>query len=235
MPGRRRSLKPSGSSEASSLGAYVLARLRSDILSAQLRPGMKLSINLLSESYEVGIGPIREALTVLSGDGLVSFERQRGFRVAAASKADFVDIAETRRRIECMTLALSIARGDEAWRDYLCEAKRCYAAVAERVGDRLPITEEWETHHRAYHIAMLLACGSETLLRFCVQLHDRYDRYRRMAIPQRALMAGVAVDHDEIMKAALARDIAGAVAILERHIDDTTAIVLDHLPADSDQ
>lgn len=52
--------------------------LRSDILDLKLRPGMIISIRDISESYEVGRTPVRDALISLSKEGLITFLPQRG-------------------------------------------------------------------------------------------------------------------------------------------------------------
>lgn len=208
-----------------SISDYALKLLRADILAARLAPGAKLPLKVLAGRYGVGINPLREALARLAGDGLVTLESQRGFRVAPASLADFEDVARNRRLIETTALAWSVERGGPAWRRDVTEARLAFAAVVEKVGDREAITEPWERPHREYHMAIVSACGSPILLEACRRLHDRYDRYRRIAVPSRAHMAGVGGDHDDIAEAALAGDGPGAAALLAQHIDDTTALV----------
>ncbi len=58
---------------------------------------------------------IREALTRLLGEALVTAEGQRGFRVAAASIEDFRDLSAVRRLVETEALRQAIAAGGEAW------------------------------------------------------------------------------------------------------------------------
>ena len=144
----------------SSEGAQVLVRLRHEILSARLAPGARLPVKFLTEFYEVGVTPLREALTLLCGAGLVVQETQRGFRVAPASRADLVDVAQCRRRLETMALALSIRRGDALWRRQVDQARRAFAEVAVREGDDGPIDDLWQDRHGRLHVALISACGS---------------------------------------------------------------------------
>ena len=175
--------------------------------------------------------PLREALTLLCGAGLVVQETQRGFRVAPASRADLVDVAQSRRRLETMALALSIRRGDALWRRQVGRMRRAFAEVAVREEDVGPIDDLWEDRHNRFHFALISACGSGALLNFCAQLHDRFDRYRRLALSSKALMAGITGDHDEIADTALSGDAAHAVALLDRHIAEMGALVLGHYAA----
>lgn len=214
--------------DARSIGEFALRRLRADILSARLAPGTKLKIRHLSAQYGIGGSPLRDALAQLAGDGLVILELQRGFRVAPVSHADLRDVAQARKRIELAALELSLERGDEAWRQRVRATYASFAVVKQKVGDTTPITEDWEQRHRAFHLALLSACASPTLMRFLAQLHDRFDRYRRIALPSRSYMGAVGDDHEAFMEAALAGRREEAIALLARHIDDTAALVEEY-------
>jgi DNA-binding GntR family transcriptional regulator len=77
---------------ARSLVEAAYATLRHDILDGTLAPGLKLRFEMLRERYGVGASTLREALTRLVGDALVTSEEQRGFRVAEVSLDDFADL-----------------------------------------------------------------------------------------------------------------------------------------------
>jgi DNA-binding GntR family transcriptional regulator len=57
-------------------------------------------------------------------------------------------------------------------------------------------------------------------LKFCLQLHNQFDRYRRLAgvIPW-VSQAIIRTEEDEIVRAALDRDAALARNLLARHIE----------------
>jgi GntR family transcriptional regulator, carbon starvation induced regulator len=214
--------------DARSISEFALKRLRADILSARLAPGTNLRIRLLTSHYQIGVSPLRDALAQLAGDGLVILESQRGFRVAPVSRDDLRDVADARKRIELAALELSTKRGDDAWQKRVRAAYAGFCHVKQKVGDSNPITEDWEQRHRAFHLALLSACSSPTLLHFCAQLHDRFDRYRRLALPSRSYMGAVGDDHEVFMEAALSGRQADAMALLGRHIDDTAALVEEY-------
>jgi GntR family transcriptional regulator, carbon starvation induced regulator len=213
--------------DAPSATTYVLNRLRADILSAYFAPGAKLPLKTLIDRYRTSVVPIREALAVLCGAGLAVSECQRGFRVAAASREDFTDVAEMRKRLETLALRMSIERADADWEKEVKEALEKLARISQKVGQDGPISDEWELLHRQFHFALIARCGSRTLLDFCFQLYDRYDRYRRLALPSKSYMAGVALDNDEIVAAAVGCRNDLAVALLEHHIDAMTEVILE--------
>ncbi len=212
---------------AASASSYVLARLRSDILSAYFKPNAKLYLKVLTSRYETSVAPIREALAVLSGAGLVISESQRGFRVAPASRADFIDIANLRKHLEISALEMSIARGGEAWSREIRKVHETFSRMSQKVGHDEPISDLWEACHREFHFSLISECNSPTLLNFWSQLHDRFDRYRRLSLPSGSYMAGTASDHGDIMEAVLGRDIARASKLMSDHIQAITDIVLE--------
>ena len=212
---------------ATSASSYVLARLRGDILSTHFKPNAKLYLKVLIARYETSVAPVREALAVLSGAGLVVSESQRGFRVAPASRADFIDIATLRKQLEVPALGLSIARGGEAWLQQIQRNYEIFSQVSQKAGHDEPISDVWEAWHREFHFALISECGSPTLLNFWSQLHDRFDRYRRLTLRSGSYMAGTANDHWDIMEAAISRDISRACMLMSDHIQAITDIVLE--------
>jgi GntR family carbon starvation induced transcriptional regulator len=212
---------------AVSASSYVLMRLRGDILSAYFKPNAKLYLKVLTSRYETSVAPVREALAVLSGAGLVVSESQRGFRVAPASRADFTDIAALRKQLEISALEMSIARGGDEWLLEIRKVHATFSRMSQKVGQDEPISDLWEACHREFHFSLIAECGSPTLLNFWSQLHDRFDRYRRLSLPSGSYMAGTASDHGDIMEAVLGRDIARASKLMSDHIQAITDIVLE--------
>jgi Transcriptional regulators len=64
------------------LEEYIYEILLEEILSLKLRPGMMISIRDISEVYDVGRTPVRDALIHLSKEKLITFLPQRGTMIA---------------------------------------------------------------------------------------------------------------------------------------------------------
>jgi GntR family carbon starvation induced transcriptional regulator len=137
-------------------------------------------------------------------------------------------------RIELAALDLSMQHADHAWQTRVRMSYEDFCRVKQKVGDPTPIDEAWEKRHRIFHLALVSACSSPTLLQFCAQLHDRFDRYRRLALPSRSYMGGLGDDHKEIMEAALAGRQKEALSLLTRHLEDTAALVGEYFKAPED-
>ena len=74
--------------------------LKDSILRNELLPGEVLSIDSLAKDLGISQTPVREALTKLSSDGLVEYERNKGFRVASITEDDVHETYEVRRLLE---------------------------------------------------------------------------------------------------------------------------------------
>ena len=70
-----------------SMKAY--SRIQEDILTSKFPPKHKLKVKQLSKDYNIGIIPIREALSKLESEELVSHIGQTGFTVSELSKEEF--------------------------------------------------------------------------------------------------------------------------------------------------
>src|SRR5688572_21410374 len=63
------------------LNEQVYDAVRALLLTDQLAPGQKLSLNRIADELSVSRSPVHHALTRLVGEGLVTVERRRGYFV----------------------------------------------------------------------------------------------------------------------------------------------------------
>lgn len=201
-------------------------RLRHDIVAGRLSAGSKLKLEGLLETYEVGMSPLREALTRLVGDLLVVSEGQRGFWVAPLSLDELDDISRVRTLIETEALNLAIRNGDSAWETAVGKA---FDALTE-IEERLPQTgepldpgalEEWERCNRAFHATLVSASGSPTLIRLRDQLYRQSERYRRVSLNVSRRWRNVHDEHVAIFDAAMQRNVLKAARMTELHMSRT--------------
>ena len=193
-------------------------RLRSDIIAGKLAPGAKLRIEELREDYQIGASPLREALNRLAGEGFVTVEEQRGFRVAPISADDLKDLSRMRIMLECEALRESIRNGDDEWEAKLVAAHHRLQKAEASYGTN---PAEWEQRNEEFHEALVGGCSSSWLLRLRHILYEQHKRYRFIAILARQEGRDVHREHLEIVEATLARDIRAACKATEYHIQYT--------------
>jgi DNA-binding GntR family transcriptional regulator len=218
--------------------AYRL--LRRDILATRLMPGAPLKLGALRDTYGVGWTPLREALSRLEAERLVTAISNRGFAVAPVSRAELEDLARARLLVELPLFVESIEKGGREWEDAILTShyrlSRCRSALEELPEE---LIDEWDDKHEAFHLALLGASTSSWLLRFRMMIADQLRRHHRflgLAPTLRAaaglkegyekavesLHEAVAIErHTELMEAALDRDIERAKILMTAHIGYT--------------
>lgn len=197
--------------------------LRQDLVNGRFQAGEKVAISALKEHYGVGLSPLREALNRLAAYGLLEQENQRGFRVPRLERRELDDIAEMRRELEGMALERAIRFGDAEW-----ESELLAAAHRLKRADMVPEeVDEWERLHTRFHRTLVAPCGSVWLLRFIEQLHDQFDRYRRMAPEAPEVRRVLDAQHGELVTLALERDIKAARALMDDHVRRSYEVALN--------
>lgn len=219
-----RSKSPSNSS--ATLSAQVYERLRDDIVTGDLLPGQRLTLESLGERYGVGMTPLREALSRLSASQLILGENRRGFRVAPATIAHLEDILATRQHVEPLVLRSAFEAGDLAWEARVLAAFHKLRGTAMYSPEYHAIRPEWEVSHRAFHLAVLSSATLHTLRHFQHVLWDHAARYRNLVSSSGLDEQVLLQEHSQICDAVLAHDVEMACLLLRRHIEKAGESVL---------
>ncbi len=223
--------------------AYWL--LRRDILNTKLRPGASLRLSALRDIYGLGWTPLREALSRLEAEKLVTAISNRGFAVAPVSRAELEDLTRARMVVELPLLMESIEKGGPDWESAVVTAhyrlSRC-KIVPDSASEEM--ADEWDEKHNAFHAALVSAATSNWLQRFQSTISDQLRRHHRflgLAPTQRAaaglsigyekavaaLQDAMAIEHHTaLMEAALDRDLERARALMTEHIGYTLQVYI---------
>jgi DNA-binding GntR family transcriptional regulator len=194
----------------------VYHQLRTMIIKCELSPGEKLKIESLKQRLDIGASPIREALSLLTSDGLVNRLDQRGFIVAPISRSNFDEILMLRCQLDVLALERSIELGAQDWEERI-------VILHHRLNRADPSDfETWEESHKSYHMGLLSECNSPILLNYCNQLYDQNIRYRFLAEESVDYQnRKVGDEHGEILQATLDRKAPAATLALKKHYQRT--------------
>lgn len=212
--------------------AYRL--IRHDILMGTLTPESRLKTDQLQKRYGLSSTPLREALSRLTQEGLVTADDRKGVRVTPLSARDFEEIVQMRLLIETATLRSSIERGDADWEANAVSVHYRLRKIETAQGSgSVLLTDEWEDWHRRFHFALLSACTNERQKAICAMLFDQAERYRRVSGRARRSQR-TEREHQDLLDAVLAKEADRAVALLTTHIMTTFdnvrhALALDEL------
>ncbi len=200
--------------------------LRRDVVCGKLAPGERLRVEHLKDQYQVGASTLREALSMLLSDALVTSEGQRGFRVASISLADLEDVTNTRVKLETDALRESIRYGDARWEVALVASYQLLTQAEINPAD--PQSGLWEQRNKVFHEALIAGFTSTWTKYFLAILYRHGERYRNINWRLTAAHASgrdVHREHEEIFRAATDRQEARAALALEAHIRLTHDIV----------
>lgn len=200
----------------------LASAVRRDISFGKLSPDQKLKIEELRRRYGGSNHSMREALRLLSAEGLVEATVQRGFRVTSATEDDLADIMLVRVELEQIALERALAEGDVAWEGRVVAAhhtlQRAETAVAESTDDLLAL--EWDEACRAFSQALIEACGSPRLIDLHRKFFDQSRRFRLALLREGRLdFARRKARQNALLAAVLARDGVAAAAILQTDIE----------------
>ena len=204
--------------------------LRRDISLGLIKPGVKLNIEGLKRDYSVSHPSVREALSLLVGEGYVSFEESKGFRVLSPSQEELQDIIRVRAELEAMALAWAVQRTTLDWRSQVIAAHYALSEVEREMPvNPLKAALEWDERNRQFHMTISRNCGSPKLIALIETQYDQSRRYRMMAHAEgrsensrSRWVEQSAAEHNALKDAVLVSDIDAGKTILKQHITKPT-------------
>ena len=198
----------------------VQDELRAAILRGDFAPRQRLVEAELCEDLDAGRFAVRAALQALEAEGLVERVPNRGARIREITLAEAIEITEIRMAVEGLVASRAAERVTAEQAARLKEIARSMKA-AVKGGEPLVYSElNVELHQMLRDIA-----NHATANRIIAQLHGQMVRHQfaLSRLPGRSAIS--LVQHDNIIKAVVARDPRAAEAAMRLHI----ASVIDAL------
>jgi DNA-binding GntR family transcriptional regulator len=197
-----------------SLHHDTLSALRDMIVQNELPPGTRLTETILSERFSVSRTPLREALKVLSSEGLVEILPNRGARVVTLTLRDIKNLFEVIGALESLAGRLACETISDA---EICDLKAIHCQMqATFLRNDLP---EYFRLNQAIHLQIVAAARNPVLTTTHQNLNARLLRARYMANQ---------VDHDRWVAAMREHELI--VEALERRDGVQTGdLLLQHL------
>ena len=209
------------SDDGETVVGLIASALRRDISFGELPPDRRLKIEELRSAYGGSSHSMREALTLLSSEGLVEANAQRGFRVASATQADLEDITRMRCEIERLGLQWSMEQDDVAWEARVIAAHHTLSRASRSVQtEPMEGALAWDEAGREFHTALVSACGSPRLVATHARLYDQSRRFRLAALRENRIdFAAEAEIHSALLAAIVDRQADKAIELLTAEIE----------------
>jgi DNA-binding GntR family transcriptional regulator len=192
--------------------------IKQAIIAGQLDPAQIYSISELSEAFKVGRTPAREALVILTSEGLIESFPRSGYQVKSLSIHDILEIFHLRSVIEVETVGLAAKRITDDDIRLLEENNRLEQELALSTGSHEPNKSYRKGYelNLEFHLTIARAAGNNRMVDLVEKLLNElervlaYDPY--IAEPKQ---------HTEILEGLKRRDKLGSQEAMMKHLEDT--------------
>ena len=186
-------------------------RLRSDLISCRLPPDSRLNISKLQKELGFSQAAVRESLSRLAAEGLVTIEPNAGFRATAISRDGFRDLAMACANVEVPCLRSALANGDLKWEGALLATYHVASKVLERVVEGREDISSYAIHRQAFHETLVSPCSNQWMLWSWRLLYAQHMRYRHTFQALSTFELELKEDFKRFMDHVLARDVEATV------------------------
>jgi DNA-binding GntR family transcriptional regulator len=192
--------------------------LKTRLVRRELGPGEKVSLHELAATLGVSRSPVHHALTRLVAEGLLSVKSRRGYYVTPLTEATIADGYDVRLALELQAAEGAVGKVGRA---ELRRFRDLHDATALAVSNA-----EWDSANAAFHEHQVDLAGNALLSRF---YRDLSVNLMMQVIRAGKLEGGsnLPTEHEAIVVAYEADDLAAAQAAIRAHICTGRAIALE--------
>ncbi|WP_338661232.1 GntR family transcriptional regulator [Pararoseomonas sp. SCSIO 73927] len=205
----------------------VADHLREAILSGHFPRGTRLKQAEVARTLQISITPVREALKLLEAEGYISGSSYKGAVVAPLDVAASVETLNLRILLEGQLIRHAVERATT-------EDLRLIRGLADEFADavRRKDSAEARASNYRFHKQMYATANLPQTLHFVQILWARYPFDVINRVEGRAVTA--VEEHEELLRAMIEGDLAGAMLALRRHIEAGWATVKDETEGGGD-
>ncbi len=197
--------------------SIIFKELRRSIIMGNCQPGERFNVEDIARSYNTSVTPVRDALQMLSHEGLVTIRPRSGYFVNRITLKQLRDMLELRRILEVASVERAALRISE---EQLQEMRQVHSGYT---GDDDVSYDRYTDENRRFHYLIALASGNHELAEEVGRLHDRLARFmvlRRAGKSQETT-------HKRILDALEINDVDAARQALLDDIDTARDAILD--------
>jgi DNA-binding GntR family transcriptional regulator len=199
-----------------SLSAAVIERLRDKILSGELREGEQLRQDAIASEFQISRIPVREALSHLAAEGLITIVANHGAVVSALSPDEIIEMFETRAVLECYMLRCAIPNMKKEDFQMAEDILGHYQQSLEKDSEM----KSWGQWNWDFHSALYAPANRPVMLSFLKTLNINCDRYTRLHLVFTRDLHRAGQAHRELLDASKTKNPEIAARELWKHITE---------------
>ncbi len=213
------------------LTGQVHQAIQQAMLEQKLSPGQQLDVRKLAAQLGVSQTPVRYALTLLAKDGLVEVRPRSGTFVARFAAEDLAEVMDIRRALEMLACETAVVRVKDSHISRLKRLAQKIKSSGDAATEGRMAAKYHDWYNVAFHKLLMELSGNKRLL----QLHRDLKIYELMArvhghVPlEKSRFEQEAQQHDEIVAALEARDLARLLKAVDRHIKFSKTVLVNSM------
>ncbi len=191
--------------------------LRRSISVGHRKPGERLDPEALAKSYGTSVTPVRDALQMLSQEGLVTIKPRSGYFVTRVTLKQLRDMLELREILEVASIERAAVLITEGQLEQLGHVHAGYTDEDDESYDR------YMAENRRFHCLIAEASGNHELAETLGRLHDRLIRFMVLC------RAGETLErrHALVIEALRTHDVATARQAMLNEVNETRDTILE--------
>jgi len=206
---------PSWEDDTSKNAIYV--ELRRSILMGYRKPGERFEVESVAQQYNTSVTPVRDALQMLSQEGLVVVKPRSGYFVARTTLKQLRDLLDMRHILE---LAAVERAAERITPEQIAELRAVHGGYT---GDDDVSYDRYTDENRRFHVLLAKASGNNELAQLMGRLHDRLAPFMVMRHGGRTQVE----THKHIIDALEAHQVETAREMLLDDIEKSHESILD--------
>jgi DNA-binding GntR family transcriptional regulator len=197
----------------------IYRELRRSIIVGHRKPGERLYLEALTKSYGTSVTPVRDALQMLSQEGLVTIKPRSGYFVTHITLKQLRDMLELREILEVASIERAVVRITEERLEQLEHVHAGYTGDDDASYDR------YMDENRRFHYLLAQASDNQELAEMLGRLHDRLVRFMVLCYAGETLEPR----HARLIEALRTRDVATARQAMLDEINETRATIMERV------
>jgi DNA-binding GntR family transcriptional regulator len=185
------------------------------------KPGERLDLEVLAKSYGTSITPVRDALHMLSHEGLVTIKPRSGYFVTYITLKQLRDMLELREILEVASVERAAARITQEQLEQLENVHAGYTGEDDASYDR------YMDEYRRFHCLIAEASGNQELVNMLSRLYDRLVRFMAMCRVGRG--STLEDKHALVIEALHKGDATAARQLIVTEVNETRDIIMERV------
>lgn len=197
----------------------IYQEIRRSIIMGHYKTGARLNVEQIAKDYQSSVTPVRDALQMLSQEGLVTIKPRAGYFVTRITLKELRDMFELRNILEMAAIERTLG---QITPDQIAALLSVHLGYS---GDDDESYERYTDENRRFHYLLAAASGNHELADLIGHLMDRLARFMVLRHAGKTMQES----HGRIIKALEARNLAAARDALRIDIEGTSQAALDKI------